>query len=145
MLVVGVDEDHRARQRAGVVWARIGPTAIRVIGVTGVRSAIFAAARVRLYAGVWLGQGPSVPLVIERDVLITMTRKARRNMKVTVTYDGPVPAPVTKGDRIATVVITAPGREPLELPLVAGENVSQLGLVGRFGEALKSILWGESG
>ncbi len=107
--------------------------------------ALFKAGEQVEKAKVWLGQSPTVDLVIENDVLLTMQRKARRKMKATVTYEGPIAAPIKKGQKVAKVVISAPGMEPLEYPLAAAEEVAQLGLIGRLGEALKSILWGESG
>ena len=94
---------------------------------------------------VWLGKNQTVPLVIEGGLTITMPRKARRQMKVAITYEGPVPAPVTRGQPLAKLVVTVPDREPIEARLVAGENVERLGLFGRLGAALNYILWGVSG
>jgi D-alanyl-D-alanine carboxypeptidase (penicillin-binding protein 5/6) len=74
-----------------------------------------------------------------------MPRKARRQMKVSITYEGPVPAPVSLGQPLAKLVVTALGGEPIEARLVAGENVERLGLLGRLGAALNYILWGVSG
>ena len=96
-------------------------------------------------ADVWLGRDTVVPMVIEGDLVITMARKARLGMKVTVIYEGPIPAPIAKGSRLAKLVVTAPGREPLEVPLVAGADVERLSLFGRLGTALGYILWGQSG
>jgi len=95
-------------------------------------------------AEVWLGQDPTVPLMIENDLTITLPRKARREMKVTVRFDGPVPAPVRRGTPLATLSVAAPGRDPVEVPLVAGADVEQLGVVGRLGAALRHIVWGQS-
>ncbi len=33
----------------------------------------------------------------------------------------------------------------IEVPLVAGRDVGQLGLIGRLGAALKYLLWGSAG
>jgi len=96
-------------------------------------------------AAVWLGQQTEVPLIIARDVELTLPRKSRKKMKVRVVYQGPIPAPVKKGDVVAKVIIDLPDREPIEFPLQAASGVEQLGLVGRLGAALKSILWGRSG
>lgn len=96
-------------------------------------------------ADVWLGRKAAVPLLIEGDLVITLARKARLGMKVTVEYEGPIPAPVAKGDRLAKLVVTAPEREPLEVPLVAGADVERLSLFGRLRAALGYILWGQSG
>ncbi len=107
--------------------------------------ALFKGGVVAAEAEVWLGQEATVPLVVEKDLLITLPRKARRQMKVTVTYDGPIPAPIAKGDELAKLVVTAPGVDAIEMPLHAGADVQRLGLLGRFGAALKYILWGSSG
>ena len=106
---------------------------------------LFAAGEKVTTADVWLGEDATVPLVIENEILITLPRKARRKMKVTVSFDNPIPAPIAKGDTVATLVITAPGHKPVEVPLSAGADVKRLGLFGRLGSALKAILWGESG
>ena len=95
-------------------------------------------------AEVWLGEHDSVPLVIENDLTITLPRKSRRDMKVAVSYDGPIPAPLKAGTRVATMVITAPDTPTVEVPLLAAEDVEQLGLFGRLGAALKAVLWGLS-
>ena len=96
-------------------------------------------------ADVWLGVTPTVPLYIDQDVKITLPRKARKDMKVSVAYTGPIPAPIAMGDQIATLKIAAPGQETIEIPLLAAANVERLGLVGRLGAALTSILWGHAG
>ena len=93
-------------------------------------------------ADVWLGDAPSVPLIIERDVLVTMARDARDDMKVTAVYDGPVPAPVEKGAPLATLSIEAPGMRSIEAPLVAGADVRELSTFARIGAALNYLLWG---
>lgn len=95
-------------------------------------------------ASVWLGKEHSVPLIIENELTLTLPRKTRRNMKVEVRFDGPIPSPITKGDKLATLVVTAPDLKPVEFPLLAGKDVERLGLFGRLGAALRYILWGDS-
>ena len=90
----------------------------------------------------WLGKKGTVPLLIEKDLTLTLPKKARRDMKVTVSYEGPLPAPIQKGQRVATLTITAPDVDTLEIPLVAGDSVGRLGLVGRLGAAFDYIVWG---
>ena len=96
-------------------------------------------------ADVWLGDAPSVPLVIEHEVLVTMARNARSDMKVTALYEGPVPAPVEKGTPLATLTIEAPGMRAIEAALVAGADVKELSTFARIGAALNYLLWGPAG
>ncbi len=93
-------------------------------------------------AQVWLGAEATVPLVLEEKVLLTMSRKARRNMTVTVAYESPISAPITQGARLAELRIEAPNMDPVIRDLVAGEAVDRLGFVGRLGAAISHIVWG---
>ncbi|MGJ3260809.1 MAG: D-alanyl-D-alanine carboxypeptidase family protein [Rhodospirillales bacterium] len=96
-------------------------------------------------APVWLGTLPTVEMKINRDIHITMTRKARRKMKVTVRYQSPIPAPITAGQQIGTLTVEAPGFDTIEAPLTAANGIGQLGMFGRLGAAVEFLLWGESG
>ena len=95
-------------------------------------------------ASVWQGGEDTVPLVFPDGLTVTLARKARRGMTVTVEYDSPVPAPIEKGQPIARLVIEAPEREPMSFPLVAGADIERLGPLGRiFSSARFMILGGK--
>jgi D-alanyl-D-alanine carboxypeptidase (penicillin-binding protein 5/6) len=94
---------------------------------------------------IWLGESEVVGAYVEDDIVITLAKDARRDMKVSVNYVGPVAAPVAAGDVIATLSVTAPRMEPIERPLRAMAPVPRLGVFRRLGAALKSIMWGVSG
>ena len=95
-------------------------------------------------AEVWLGNAPTVPLVVQSNVVVTLPRKARHGMKVTVSYDGPIAAPIAKGTPIAKLVVTAPDTQPIQIPLVAGADVGTLGFTGRITAALEHVIWGQT-
>ena len=82
-------------------------------------------------AEVWLGSDPKVPLTVAKDLVVTLPRKSRKDMKVTVDYDRPIPAPVSKGQTVGKVVVTAPDVPPTEAPLVAGADVDRMDALGR--------------
>jgi D-alanyl-D-alanine carboxypeptidase (penicillin-binding protein 5/6) len=91
---------------------------------------------------VWLGAEPSVNLVAEKDLIVTLPRRARQQMKATAIYDSPIPAPLAKGDKVGRLVVSAPGIDTIELPLVAERDVGRLGFAGRIGAAVGYLLWG---
>jgi len=107
--------------------------------------ALFSAGDVIEEVNVWLGTQLTVPLIIENDLKLTLHKKARSEMKVTVNYHSPISAPVKKGDKLATLTVSAPGEQPVDVPLLAAAGVERLGLVGRVIAAFKHILWGSSG
>ena len=92
---------------------------------------------------VWLGDKVNVPLIINNDLTVTLSRSERQDLKVKVLAPGPVPAPVKMGAEIAKLVITASDRKPIELPLVAGIEIGRLSAFGRIGAAFNHLLWGE--
>lgn len=96
-------------------------------------------------APVWLGTKPTVEMKIGRDVFLTMSRKSRRSMKVSVNYQSPVAAPIMAGQQIGTLKIEAQDFDTMEIPLTAAADIGQLGMFGRLGAALEFLLWGESG
>lgn len=91
-------------------------------------------------ASVWLGESDTVPLQATQDVVITVPRRARSDMKLAVVYDGPVPAPIRKGDPLGKLVMSAPGIAPVEVPLVAGGDVERRGPIGRAFAALGNLV-----
>ncbi len=93
-------------------------------------------------AEVWLGTEPLVPLVIKEDVVVTLSREARKKLTVWVEYDSPVPAPITEGDLIAHLMIEAPDMTSQRISLAAAHDVDQLDLFGRLFSAIDYIVFG---
>ena len=105
---------------------------------------LFKAGEVLANADVWLGDGATVPLKIEKRVLLTLPRKARKDLKVTVNYMNPMPAPIAEGAKVGEITISAPDITTIKVPLLAGTSVQELGPMGRISEAIKYVLWGKS-
>ncbi len=95
-------------------------------------------------APVWQGQAETVPLVLAKDLTVTLPRRSRKDMSVTVKHDGPIPTPIEEGQEVAMLVVTAPGTETIEVPLQAGAPVERLGLFGRLFSNIKHLVLGGS-
>jgi D-alanyl-D-alanine carboxypeptidase (penicillin-binding protein 5/6) len=93
-------------------------------------------------ADVWLGTQAKVPLVVEKDAVITLPRNARNATKMVAKFNGPLAAPVEKGATVGQFVIETPDGKPIEIPLKAGASVERLGLMGRIAAAFNYLLWG---
>ena len=93
-------------------------------------------------APVWQGESETVPLVIGEDLTVTLPRKSRAKMKVKVKYEGPLPSPIAEGDQVASLVVSAPDAQTVEVPLFAGRSVERLGPVGRMFSGIKYLVMG---
>jgi D-alanyl-D-alanine carboxypeptidase (penicillin-binding protein 5/6) len=92
-------------------------------------------------AKVQLGSESEVPLVAPRNLAVTVPaglQSGATSMKIR--YDGPVAAPIAKGQHIADLVITTGDTPPQVVPLVAGEDVGKAGFFGRVWIGLKQLL-----
>ena len=106
---------------------------------------LFRAGETVDYAEVWLGQEATVPMVVGEDVAITMSRSQRAQMQVKIEYNNPAPAPIRKGDQLGELVIEMPDRGAFRTPLLAGQDVTEVGGLGRIGAAFEYLLFGSSG
>ncbi len=95
-------------------------------------------------ADVWLGTSAKLPLVVSSDIKITVPVIVTKKLKVTAVMTNPVAAPIKRGQELGTLKISAPGVQNKEFELFAGNDVAQLGLIGRLGAAVKHVLWGPS-
>ena len=90
------------------------------------------------------GSAPSgkVPLTVAKDLVVTLPRKARKDMKVTVAIRPPDPAPIKARAEVGKVVVTAPDMPPVEVPLVAGASVERMDAFGRIATLAGYLVWG---
>jgi serine-type D-Ala-D-Ala carboxypeptidase (penicillin-binding protein 5/6) len=93
-------------------------------------------------AQVWLGRQATVPLAAKSDVVVTLPRGSRGQVKATAIFDGPLQAPVAAGQQVGTLRIEAPGIRPVEVPLVTAGPAERLGAVDRILAAAMHFLRG---
>lgn len=96
-------------------------------------------------AEVWLGKELTVPLVVDEDITLTLSRAQRQRMKVTVEFQNPVAAPLKTGDVVGQMTIAVPDAKDRVYSLKAGSSVSEVGGFGKIGAALSYLIFGSAG
>lgn len=91
-------------------------------------------------ADVWMGAANKVGLVPEENIDLLMPVLGSKDISAEVVFDGPVPAPIAKGQKIADLVITRDGLPDAHLPLVAAQDVPVAGFTGRLRTAAMVVL-----
>jgi len=92
-------------------------------------------------AKVQLGSSSEVPLVAPRNLAVTVPaglQSGATTMKIR--YQGPLTAPIAKGQEVAQLVITTGDTPPQVVSLVAGEDVGRAGFFGRIWLGLKQLI-----
>lgn len=93
-------------------------------------------------APVWLGVQDTVPLVIPTAVQITTTVGQAAQPRAVAKFDGPLAAPIVKGTKLGTAVVTMPDGRTVDYPLEAGADVARLGIFGRLAASARHYLFG---
>ena len=82
-------------------------------------------------ASVVMGKQETVAMSTSEDVVATIPKFDSADMKVDITYEKPLVAPIAKGDEVGKLTISIPDQEALTIPLVAAETVEELGMFGQ--------------
>ena len=91
-------------------------------------------------AKVQLGSLSEVPLVAPRNLAVTVPAGlSGEAVQMRVRYEGPLVAPIQKGQEVAQLVVSTGDTPPQIVPLVAGEDVGRAGFFGRIWLGLKSL------
>jgi serine-type D-Ala-D-Ala carboxypeptidase (penicillin-binding protein 5/6) len=91
-------------------------------------------------AKVQLGSDSEVPLIAPRNLAVTTPAGlASGAVKTQIRYEGPLVAPIRKGQEVAQLVVTTGDTPPQIVPLVAGEDVGRAGFFGRAWIGLKQL------
>jgi len=92
-------------------------------------------------AKVQMGSSSSVDLIAPRNLAVTVPAGLDSGASsIKIRYDGPVAAPIAKGQHIADLVITTSDTPPQIVPLVAGDDVGRAGFFGRIWLGLKQLV-----
>ena len=92
---------------------------------------------------VWYGVDKTVPMVLSQDVVKTLKKSYRKDVKMTAVYDKPIKAPVKMGQEIGVLKIEVPDTEPYTVPLIAGQTINKVGMWGKIKANFKYLLMGE--
>jgi len=91
-------------------------------------------------AQVQMGDSSEVSLVAPRDLSLTIPAGVLSKVGgMKIRYNGPVKAPIAKGQHIADLVVTASDSGDQVMPMVAAEAVGEAGFFGRAWIGLKQL------
>ncbi|MBX7481257.1 D-alanyl-D-alanine carboxypeptidase family protein [Qipengyuania qiaonensis] len=131
VMVVAGSPDGRARNRASREFIEWGFQNFesRVLFADGERIA---------GADVQEGGATEVGLVVPGGVRIAIPRGSDPQVSLSLRYEGPLQAPVAKGEEVAELIVSIEGMPEHRVPLVAGEEVLEATMLQRVFNAFRS-------
>ncbi len=91
-------------------------------------------------AETWFGEKEKVGLMTKEPIEFIVPKLQLDSAKISIKYEGPISAPIKKGDKLATLVIEIPEYQTKEFPLYAAEDVAKLGKIQHVVKALKILV-----
>ncbi len=91
----------------------------------------------------WLGKKEKIKVTTKEDYYITINKKDIRNLKIALIYDGPIVAPIQKGDQIAQLEISIKDQRIKSLPLYAVENLKKVNFFKSLLASINYLIWGD--
>ncbi len=91
-------------------------------------------------ARVWHGTQKTVPMILGAPLNATMQVESKKGLKVSVSYDSPLKAPIAKGQRIGVLTVSAPDYPARSFALYAAQTVERAGIFARGLEGLSLLL-----
>ena len=91
----------------------------------------------------WLGRENKIPATTKEDFYVTINKKDIRHLSVSLEYEGPIKAPISKGDEVATIIVSNKDEVIKKLPLYATKDLKKVNFFRSLITSLNYLIWGD--
>ena len=90
---------------------------------------------------IWLGKKNTVGVYVKQDIYKTILKSRKKDLKVTVNYNGPIQAPIKKNDVLGKLRVVYKNELIEEYDLFAFEDVKKLNIFSRLLKSISFLIW----
>ncbi len=91
----------------------------------------------------WLGKQDKIKAITNEDFFITINKKNIRHLKISLEYKGPIVAPVSKGEEVASLLISNKKNVVKKIPLYAAEDLKKVNFFKSLVTSINYLIWGD--
>ncbi len=92
---------------------------------------------------VWLGKKTKVKVLPSEDVYLTIPKRKKKIIKAILEYDGPIQAPIKKGDTLGTLNVYVSDELKKQINILAAEDIEKSNIFSRIFKSLNYLVWGD--
>ena len=92
---------------------------------------------------VWLGKKNTVNGYVKNDIYKTFKKARKKDIKAIASYNGPIPAPIKKGQEIGLLKIFFKNELIDEHKIFASEDIKKVNLFSRLIKSINYLIWGD--
>ena len=93
---------------------------------------------------VWLGKKQEVQGYINEDIYITVPKRKKSIIKAVIEYNGPIQAPIKKGDKIGILNVFIEDNLYNQYDVLANEDVKRSNIFSRILKSINFLVWGDA-
>ena len=92
---------------------------------------------------VWHGKKNKLEVYLNTDIYETIPKAKKKYLKAIVNYEGPIPAPINKSDKVAELKVYFKDELLGNYDLLALENIKKQNIISRLLTSINFLLWGD--
>ena len=92
---------------------------------------------------VWLGKKNTVKGYVKNNIYKTFKKARKKDIKAIASYNGPIPAPIKKGQEIGLLKIFFKNELIDEHKIFASEDIKKVNLFSRLIKSINYLIWGD--
>ena len=92
----------------------------------------------------WLGKENIVEGLLKEDIYVTIQKKEVKDLKVKLEYNGPIKAPIEKGQQIGNLILESPNEEVKKFPIYASKSVKKVNFFKSLFLSFNYMIWGDA-
>ena len=91
----------------------------------------------------WLGEKNKINATSKSDYFVTINKKDINHLKISLEYNGPIAAPIKKGNQIANIIVSKKDEIIKSVPLYATEDLKKVNFFKSLLTSLNYLIWGD--
>ena len=92
---------------------------------------------------VWLGKKTKVAAVVSENIYLTVPKRKKKIVKAIIEYNGPIEAPISKGDKIGLLNIYIAGELDRKIDIFSNEDIKKTNVFSRLLRSFNYLVWGD--
>jgi len=92
---------------------------------------------------VWLGSKKKIEVVSKENYYLTIPKRKKKTIKAILEYNGPLKAPIKKGEKVASLSVYVSDELKNEIDILAAEDVEKSNIFSRVFTSLNYLVWGD--
>ena len=93
---------------------------------------------------VWLGKKNKVEVFAAEDIYLTVQKRKKGTIKADIEYNGPIQAPIAKGDKLGILNVYISGELIKKIDILSNEEIKKANIFSRLFKLLNYLVWGDA-